>query len=148
MASNRSNVKLRAVEQPASGEAPREALAPGARIRIAAVAATGKAIAGWVHATDRFARVVGQEPLRRIDGETASGELIVRVASAKNAHLRELAALPGRPPTTSTRGSRTRRSTTRRSSMNHSIRLLTAFAASAVVALTAAAFALAGGAAT
>jgi hypothetical protein len=98
MASNRSNLKSRSASQPASGETPRDALAAvarhGARIQIAALTAAGKAIAGWTHAADRFAQAVGDELLRRVDGETDSGELIVRVASATNVHLRELAALP------------------------------------------------------
>ena len=98
MASNRSKLESRSAAQPASQETPRDALAAvarhGVRIQIAALAATGKAVAGWAHAADRFAQAVGDELLRRVDGETDSGELIVRVASAANVHLRELAALP------------------------------------------------------
>jgi hypothetical protein len=33
--------------------------------------------------------------MRRVDGEVDTGELIARVASATNVHLRELTALPG-----------------------------------------------------
>jgi hypothetical protein len=98
MASNRSNVKSRSAAQPASRETPSDALAAvarqGARIQIAAVGATGKAIAGWAHAADRLAQSVGEELLRRVDGETNSRELIVAVASATSDHLRELTALP------------------------------------------------------
>jgi hypothetical protein len=98
MASTRSNLKSFSATQPASGETPRDALVAvardGVRIQIAAVAAAGKAIAGWAHATDRFAQAVGNELLRRVDGETNSRELIVGVVSATNAHLRELTALP------------------------------------------------------
>ena len=98
MASNRSNLKSRSA-QPASVEAPRDALLAvarhGARIQIAALTATGKAIVGWAHAADRFAQAVGDELLRRVDGETDSRELIVRVAAATNVHLRELTTLPG-----------------------------------------------------
>jgi len=43
---------------------------------------------------DRFASAVGDELLRRVDGETDSRELIVGVATATNVHLRELTALP------------------------------------------------------
>ena len=97
MASNRSNLKSRSA-QPASVEAPRDALLAvarhGARIQIAALTAAGKAIVGWAHAADRFAQAVGDELLRRVDGETDSRELIVGVATATNAHLRELTALP------------------------------------------------------
>jgi hypothetical protein len=94
MASNRSTTTA----QPASAETPRDALVAlardTARIQIAAVSAAGKAIGGWAHAADRFAQTVGDELLRRIDGESDSRELIVRVASATNVHLRELTALP------------------------------------------------------
>ena len=98
MASTRTNSKSRSATQPASGETPRDALAgvarDGVRIQIAALAAAREAIAGWVHATDRFAQTVGDELVRRLDGETDSRELIVGVVSATNVHLRELTALP------------------------------------------------------
>jgi hypothetical protein len=98
MASNRSNLKSRSASQPAVGETPRDALAAvarhGVRIQIAALGAAGKAIAGWAHAANRFAQAVGDELLRRVDGETDSRELIVGVATATNVHLRELTALP------------------------------------------------------
>jgi len=98
MASNRSNIKSRSATERAALETPRDALAAVARhgvhIQIAALVAAGKAIAGWTHAANRFASAVGDELLRRVDGETDSGELIVRVASATNVHLRELTALP------------------------------------------------------
>jgi hypothetical protein len=81
-----------------SGQTPRDALVAvardGVRIQIAALTAAGKAITGWAHAADRFAQAVGEELLRRVDGETNSRELIVHVASATNVHLRELTALP------------------------------------------------------
>ena len=98
MASNRSNLTSRSASSPASVEAPSDAVVAvarhGARIQIAAFAATGKAIAGWMHAADRLAQAVGDELLRRVDGETDSRELIVRVAAATNVHLSELTALP------------------------------------------------------
>jgi len=98
MASNRSNLKSRSATQPTAGETPSDALAAvarhGVRIQIAALGAAGKAIAGWAHAADRFAQAVGDELLRRVDGETDSRELIVGVATATNVHLRELTALP------------------------------------------------------
>ncbi len=98
MASNRSNAEQRAAAAPVAAETPKDALATvarhGARIQIAAFTAAGKAIDGWAHAADRFAHAVGDELLRRVDGETDSRELIVRVAAATNVHLRELAALP------------------------------------------------------
>jgi hypothetical protein len=98
MASNRSNVKLRSATQPAPGETLRDALAAvardGVRIQIAALSAAGKAVAVWTQAADRFNQAVGDELLRRVDGETNSRELIVRVVSATNVHLRELTGLP------------------------------------------------------
>ncbi len=94
MASNRSTTRKRS----AASETPRDALTAvarhGARIQIAALAAAGSAVAGWARATDRLVQAIGEELLRRVDGETDSGELVVHVAAATNAHLRELAALP------------------------------------------------------
>jgi hypothetical protein len=64
------------------------------RVQIAALSAAGKFVAGWAHAADRFAQAVGDELLRRVDGETNSHELIVAVATATNVHVRELTTLP------------------------------------------------------
>ncbi|HWX10210.1 MAG TPA: hypothetical protein VNY33_09535 [Gaiellaceae bacterium] len=98
MASTRSSSTSRHAADSAPAETPRHALATvarhTARIQIAAITATGNAIAGWARAADRLAQQVGEELLRRVDGETDSGELVVRVASATNVHLRELSALP------------------------------------------------------
>jgi hypothetical protein len=97
MASNRSTITSRSATEPAGS--PRDALANvarhTARIQIAALGAAGKALAGWVQAADRLAEAIGDELLRRVEGETDSGELIACVASATNVHLRELTALPG-----------------------------------------------------
>jgi hypothetical protein len=97
MALNRSTA-TRSAGQPASKETPRDALTGlarhTARIQIAGLTAAGNAIAGWAHAADRFAQTVGDELLRRVDGEVDTGELIARVASATNVHLRELTTLP------------------------------------------------------
>src|SRR5205807_9492103 len=94
MASNRSTVRQRS----AASETPRDALTAvarhGARVQIAALTATGTVVAGWARAADRLVQAIGDELLRRVDGETDSGELVVQVASATNAHLRELATLP------------------------------------------------------
>jgi hypothetical protein len=54
----------------------------------------GQDLNGWAQAADRFAQTVGDELLRRVDGETDSAELIARVTAATNSHLRELSALP------------------------------------------------------
>jgi hypothetical protein len=97
MASNRSNANTRSAAR-TSAQTPTDALATvarhGVRIEIALLAAAGKAVASWAHAADRFTQTVADELVRRVDGETDSGELIVRVASATNVHLRELSALP------------------------------------------------------
>jgi hypothetical protein len=97
MASNRATA-TRSVSKRASAETPKDALVAlarhTARIQIAALTATGTAIAGWAQAANRLAQAVGDELLRRVDCETDSGELIVRVASATNVHLRELTTLP------------------------------------------------------
>ena len=93
MASNRS------AAQHTSAQTPRDALVALARhttrIQIAALSAAGTAIGGWARAADRFAQTVGDELFHRIDGESDSRELIVRVASATSVHLRELTTLPG-----------------------------------------------------
>jgi hypothetical protein len=98
MASNRSNATKRAAKAAVSAETPQGAMKAVAhqtvRVQIAALTAAGRAIAGWASAADRLAQAVGDELLRRVDGETDSGELIVRVATATNTHLHELAALP------------------------------------------------------
>jgi hypothetical protein len=98
MASTRSTATTRSAAQRASAETPKSALVGltrhTARIQIAALTAAGNAVAGWAHAADRLAQAVGDELLRRVDGEVDTGELIARVASATNVHLRELATLP------------------------------------------------------
>jgi hypothetical protein len=98
MASNRSSARTRGAAAPAPVETPRDALATvarrTARIQLAALAAAGKFVAGWTHAADRFAQAIGDELLRRVDGETDSRELIARVATATDTHLQELTALP------------------------------------------------------
>ncbi len=95
MASNQSNTGKR----PAASETPKDALTAvarnGARIQIAALTAAGTVVTGWARAATRLVQAVGDELLRRVDGETDSGELVVHLAAAANAHLRELTALPG-----------------------------------------------------
>jgi hypothetical protein len=94
MASNRSTTS----KQSAASETPRDALTAvarhGARIQIAALSAAGTVVTGWARAADRLVQTIGDELLRRVDGETGSGELVVHLAAATNTHLRELAALP------------------------------------------------------
>jgi hypothetical protein len=98
MASNRLTSDTRSATDQVEPETPRDALVAVARhtvrIQIAALGAAGKALAGWARAADRLAQAVGNELLRRVDGESDSRESIVRVASATDAHLRELTELP------------------------------------------------------
>lgn len=94
MASNRSATR----KQSAATETPKDAVTAvarhGAHIQIAALSAAGSVVTGWARAADRFVQAIGDELLRRVDGETDSGQLVVHLAAAANTHLRELAALP------------------------------------------------------
>ena len=98
MASNRLTSDGRSATDQVAPETPKDALVAvarhTARIQIAALSAAGNAVAGWARAADRLAQAVGNELLRRVDGEGDTRESIVRVASATNDHLRELTALP------------------------------------------------------
>jgi hypothetical protein len=95
MASTRSTQR----KQPASAaESPRDALtALGrrvARMQIAGCAAAATSFAGWAQAADRLAQAVGDELLRRVDGESDSAELLAQISRAASSHLRDLSALP------------------------------------------------------
>jgi hypothetical protein len=50
--------------------------------------------AGWAESLDRFAQAVGDELLRRVEGDCDSAELVASVTRATSAHLRDLSALP------------------------------------------------------
>jgi hypothetical protein len=50
--------------------------------------------AGWARAVDRLAQALGDELLRRVDGETDSAELVAGLSRATSSHLRELSVLP------------------------------------------------------
>jgi hypothetical protein len=63
-------------------------------MQIAGFGAAAMSFAGWAQAVDRFAQVVGDELQSRVDGETDSAELVVRLSRATSSHLRELSALP------------------------------------------------------
>lgn len=99
MASNRSNLAPHSAMPVDSEQTPGDALAAvarqAARMQIAALLAAEQAVAGWARAADRLAQAVGEEVLRRVDRETDSRRLVVRIAAATDMHLRELAALPG-----------------------------------------------------
>jgi hypothetical protein len=98
MASNRLTPNASSATDRVETETPKDALMAvarhTARIQIAALGAAGNALAGWARAADGLAQAVGNELLRRVDGECDSRESIVRVAAATDAHLRELTELP------------------------------------------------------
>ena len=98
MASTRTSTKQRRAQREASTQTPKAALTTlarrGACIEIAAFTAAAAALTVWAQATDRLAQTVGDELLRRIEGDSDSPELVARVSAATSSHLRELAALP------------------------------------------------------
>ena len=98
MATTRSTQRTQRRQPPSSAESPREALAAlgrrAARMQIAGFAAVATSLAGWAQAADRFAQFVGDELLRRVNGETDSAELLAQLSRATSSHLRELSALP------------------------------------------------------
>ena len=98
MASTRSNATTRRAAAPAQAETPNQSFLSlvrhSARLQIAAGTAAAKTLTEWAQTADRLIQTVGDELLRRVDGETDSAELIARVTTASSVHLRELAALP------------------------------------------------------
>ena len=75
-------------------DAVRDLVAHAARIQLASLTAASKFVVGWTQAVDRYAQAISDELLGRIRGETASGELVGRLASASSRHLREVTTLP------------------------------------------------------
>jgi hypothetical protein len=98
MASTRSTNRQRRTRRRPPTETPKSALTElarrSARIEIAACAAAATTLAGWAQAVDRLAQAVGDELLRRVDGETDSPELVAHLMAATSLHLRELSSLP------------------------------------------------------
>ena len=98
MASTRSNATTRRATRSATAATPTTALLTlvrrGARIQIAACTTAAKTLTDWARSADRLAQAVGDELLRRVNGETDSAELAAGVTAASTAHLRELSALP------------------------------------------------------
>jgi hypothetical protein len=102
MASTRSNAASNAGTRRAARSKPARTpkhalhmlLRQSASIQIAAGTAAAQTLTDWVQTTDRFAQAVGDELLRRVNGETDSAELVARIATASSTHLRELTALP------------------------------------------------------
>lgn len=80
--------------QPTDRDAVRELIAHGARIQLASITAASKFFAGWAQSADRYAQAISNELLGRLHGETASSELVGRLATLSNQHLRDVTALP------------------------------------------------------
>jgi hypothetical protein len=100
MASTSSTTRRRrrGAQDETPAETPKSALTElarrSARIEIAACTALAKTLADWAQAADRLAQSVGDELLRRVDGETDSPELVAHLMAATSSHLRELSSLP------------------------------------------------------
>jgi hypothetical protein len=75
-------------------DAMRELITHGARIQLASITAASKFFAGWAQSTDRYLQAISTELLGRLHGETASNELVGRLATVSNQHLRDVTALP------------------------------------------------------
>jgi hypothetical protein len=75
-------------------DAVRELAVNATRIQLASLTAASKFVAGWAQAADRYAQAISDELLGRVQGETASKELLARLAAASSQHLREVTALP------------------------------------------------------
>jgi hypothetical protein len=75
-------------------EAVREVIVHAARIQLASITALSRFLTGWVQSADRYAQAVSDELLARVSGETASSELVGRLAAASSLHLREVTELP------------------------------------------------------
>jgi hypothetical protein len=75
-------------------DAVRELLVHATRIQLATLTSLSKFLVGWAQAADRYAQAVSDELLSRAHGETASHELLGRLATVSSRHLREVTALP------------------------------------------------------
>jgi hypothetical protein len=75
-------------------EAVRELLVHATRVQLAPLTSVSKFVVGWTQAADRYTQALSDELLSRAHGETASRELLGRVATVSSAHLREVTALP------------------------------------------------------
>jgi hypothetical protein len=75
-------------------DAVRELLVHTTRIQLATLTSLSKFFVGWTQAADRYAQAVSDELLSRAHGETASHELLGRLATVSSRHLREVTALP------------------------------------------------------
>jgi hypothetical protein len=75
-------------------DAVRELLVRATRVELATLTALSKFVVGWTQAADRYTQAVSDELLGRVHGETASHELLGRLATASSTYLHEVTALP------------------------------------------------------
>ena len=75
-------------------DAVRELFVHVTRVQLATLTSLSKFFVGWTQAADRYAQAVSDELLSRAHGETASHELLGRLATVSSRHLREVTALP------------------------------------------------------
>jgi hypothetical protein len=90
---NGKNGRRQVAEGPQS-DAVRQLITHGARIQLASVAAASKFFAGWAQSADRYVQAISNELLGRLHGETASSELVGRLATVSNEHIHDVTALP------------------------------------------------------
>ena len=75
-------------------DAVRELFVHATGVQLAALTSLSKFLAGWAQSADRYAQAISDELLGRAQGETASGELLGRLATVSSRHLREITGLP------------------------------------------------------
>jgi hypothetical protein len=75
-------------------DAVRELALHATRVQLATLTAVSKLFVGWAQSLDRYAQAASDELLSRAHGETASRELVGRLATVSSRHLREVTALP------------------------------------------------------
>jgi hypothetical protein len=75
-------------------EAVRELFLDITRIQLATVTSLSRFVVGWAQSADRYVQAISDELLGRAEGETASHELLGRLATVSSTHLREVSALP------------------------------------------------------
>ena len=75
-------------------DAVRELLVHATRLQLATLTSVSKFFVGWTQVADSYAQAVSDELLSRARGETATRELLGRLAAVSSRHLREVTALP------------------------------------------------------
>lgn len=75
-------------------DAVRDLALHATRVQLATLTAISKLFVGWAQSVDRYAQAASDELLSRAHGETASRELVGRLATVSSRHLREVTALP------------------------------------------------------